>query len=134
MYQKSSYRLTLLKHGKDSVRNVDALTEQHCAIFNDELVFNMSRLLKKIQFMIRDINYPVTLSEVTVSYIILCRCDVDSVRTGEINHRSHRTMGSCFVECHVAVARRVTAASRILICWVSVRIETLVTRLIHYYR
>ena len=107
----------------NSVKKAHVLAQRLRVIFTNEKEVKVSQPVKKAEFRICDLDDSVTPAKVTAAVANLGSCDVESIRTGTVRHRSNRTIGSVWVQYPVTAARKVIEAGKILLGWISARVK-----------
>ncbi|XP_013170084.1 PREDICTED: uncharacterized protein LOC106119588 [Papilio xuthus] len=118
--------------GTDNGPQADALAERLTQVFSGDLV-RISRPAKTTEIKISGLDDSATVEEVLATVAETGGCLKDSLKCSGVV-RDRFGVGHAWVECEVPTAKRVAAAGRLTISWVSATVTLLEPRPLRCYR
>ena len=112
----------------------DTFAGHLCEIFAGNSKVRVARPVKMADVRINGLDDSVTPTEVASPITTARGCDKDDVRTGEIRRRSPMSIGFIWLRCPTTSARKIVEAGRILVGWISARVDALTARPLQCYR
>ena len=114
--------------GQESSAKADNLAIKLKEVFAEEREIRISRPSKRTEIRICGLDASIQPSEVKERVAAEGGCNVDEVKVGEILKRSPRGLGAAWVQCPVLAAKALADKGKIVIGWVSARVEVLRAR------
>ncbi|XP_072936966.1 uncharacterized protein [Epargyreus clarus] len=118
--------------GEDSAKKADALAGKLQAVVA-EMGVKVARPTKQGEARVMDLDDSVTQEDVADAIAVACGCVTADVKVGEIRRRPS-ALGTAWVRCPLTAIRKLAAAKRILVGWVSARVEILPARSLQCFR
>ncbi|XP_072949802.1 uncharacterized protein [Epargyreus clarus] len=118
--------------GEDSAEKADALAGKLQAVVAGMGV-KVTRPTKQGEARVMDLDDSVTQEDVADAIAVACGCVTADVKVGEIRRRPS-ALGTAWVRCPLTAIRKLAAAKRILVGWVSARVEILPARSLQCFR
>ncbi|XP_011858067.1 PREDICTED: uncharacterized protein LOC105555652 [Vollenhovia emeryi] len=113
--------------GENAKEKADALAGKMRTVIGDREGVKVTRPAKMAEIRIRDLDDSVTVTDVTEAIAEAGGCAPSEVRTGEVKPAPNG-LGTIWVQCPLAAAKKAAAAGRIKIGWVKARLELLESR------
>lgn len=124
--------LLLQVAGEECAGKADALAAKlHEAVA--DLGVKVARPTKHGEARVMDLDESVTQQDVASAIANACGCAAGDVKVGEIR-RSLSTLGTVWVRCPLTAIRKLAEAKRVLVGWVSARVDVLPARALQCYR
>ena len=120
--------------GQDRSAKADHLAAKLIEVFAKEEEVHISRPHKRAEIRIKELDMAIQSEEVQQAVAAAGSCSLEEVKVGEIRKKSPRGMGTAWVQCPDPAAKVHVDKGRIVIGWVSARIEALKTRPMTCYR
>lgn len=118
--------------GENSSGRADQLAERLRRELQDKPV-RITRPVKAAEIRISGLDESVSKEELMAAIANVGNCPIDEVKIGDIR-RSTNGLGSVWARCPATVAKAAVTAGRIMVGWVSARIEALPPRPMHCYK
>ncbi|KZC14282.1 hypothetical protein WN55_06679 [Dufourea novaeangliae] len=118
--------------GPERAARADALARHLEEVFHGTDV-RVSRPVKTAEVRLTGLDESVTAEAVAGAVAAAGGCTAAEVRVGVVR-RNRSGLGGVWAKCPVAVARRLTAAGRLLVGWSSARVEVLAARPLRCFR
>ncbi|XP_063372175.1 uncharacterized protein LOC134660374 [Cydia amplana] len=118
--------------GASSGPKADKLAEKLCQLFDSELV-KVSRPSKCVELRVSGLDDSVSVEDIAAAIAQAGGCAVQEVRVGEIKSDPW-SLGSAWVRCPIAAAKKVAGKERLLVGWVSAQVKLLEARAQRCYR
>ncbi|XP_072934987.1 uncharacterized protein [Epargyreus clarus] len=118
--------------GEDCAVKADALAGKLQAVVADMGV-KVARPSKQGEARVMDLDDSVTQEEVAEAIAAACGCIASDVKVGQIRRRPS-ALGTAWVRCPLTAIRKLAAAKRLLVGWVSTRVEVLPARSLQCFR
>ncbi|XP_072948772.1 uncharacterized protein [Epargyreus clarus] len=118
--------------GEDSAKKADALAGK-LQVVVAEMGVKVARPTKQGEARVMDLDDSVTQENVADAIAVACGCVTADVKVGEIRRRPS-ALGTAWVRCPLTAIRKLAAAKRILVGWVSARVEILPARSLQCFR
>ncbi|XP_072934979.1 uncharacterized protein [Epargyreus clarus] len=118
--------------GEDSAEKADVLAGKLQAVVA-EMGVKVARPSKQGEARVMDLDDSVTQEDVASAIAATCGCAIADVKVGEIRQRPS-ALGTVWVRCPLTAIRKLAAAKRLLVGWVSARVEILPARSLQCFR
>ncbi|XP_072949830.1 uncharacterized protein [Epargyreus clarus] len=118
--------------GEDCAGKADALAGKLQDAVG-EMGVKVARPTKQGEARVMDLDDSVTQQDVANAIAMACGCIATEVRVGEIRRRPS-ALGTAWVRCPLTTIRKLAAAKRLLVGWVSARVEILPSRTLQCFR
>lgn len=118
--------------GDASAEKADALAQKLREALGDELA-KVSRPIKCAEFRLSGLDDSLTKEDIVVAIALRGDCSKEAIKVGEIR-QTYQGTGVTLVSCPVAAAKKLGEAGRLLVGWVSARVEMLQPRPLRCYR
>ncbi|XP_032690631.1 uncharacterized protein LOC116853606 [Odontomachus brunneus] len=119
--------------GPESHTRADALASRMSALFADTGDVRIARPSKRADIRIRDLDDAAIVEEVVSAVAVAGGCGPGEVRAVAVRPGANR-MGTLWLQCPLAAARKVLDGGRLKVEWSSVRVETLTKRPLQCYK
>ncbi|XP_072934819.1 uncharacterized protein [Epargyreus clarus] len=124
--------LLLEVSGEDCAGKADALARKLQEAVA-ELGVRVARPTKQGEARVMDLDDSVTQQDVANAVAEACGCLASDVKVGDIRRRPS-ALGTAWVRCPLTAIRKLAAAKRLLVGWVSARVEALPARSLQCFR
>ncbi|XP_072929562.1 uncharacterized protein [Epargyreus clarus] len=124
--------LLLEVSGEDCAGKADALARKLQEAVA-ELGVRVVRPTKQGEARVMDLDDSVTQQDVANAVAEACGCIASDVRVGEIRRRPS-ALGTAWIRCPLTAIHKLAAAKRLLVGWVSARVEVLPARSLQCFR
>lgn len=114
-------RILQVSEGELSAEKADTLAQKLRAVLGDETV-KVSRPIKCADFRILGLDDSVTKEDLVSAIAQQGGCPEETVKVGDIK-RTYQGTGVVMVSCPVAAAKKLGVEGRLLVGWVSARVE-----------
>ena len=114
--------------GEESSAKADILATKLREVFVEEREIKISRPIKRAEIRICGLDDSIQPEEVRERVAAEGGCNIEEVKTGEIMRRSPRGLGTVWVQCPALAAKALADKGKIIIGWVSARVEVLKAR------
>ncbi|XP_072938828.1 uncharacterized protein [Epargyreus clarus] len=118
--------------GEDCAGKADALAGKLQAVVSDMGV-KVARPSKQGEARVMDLDDSVTQEDVAGAIAMACGCIATDIKVGQIRRRPS-ALGTAWVRCPLTAIRKLAAAKRLLVGWVSARVEVLPARSLQCFR
>ncbi|XP_063620669.1 uncharacterized protein LOC134793074 [Cydia splendana] len=109
--------------GATSSEKADALADKLREKLNNEVV-QVSRPTKTAEVRISGLDDSVTPEDVRKAVVKVGGCHIDQIKCGEIR-QDFSGLGSIWVRCPITVVKKLTDSGRLIVGWVSARVQLL---------
>ncbi|XP_049886383.1 uncharacterized protein LOC126380833 [Pectinophora gossypiella] len=118
--------------GTTSNDKADSLAQKLRETLSEDVV-RINRPVKTAEMRISGLDDSVTAEDLVAAVARAGQCGADQVKTGEIR-RNKTGLGSAWLRCPVAAAKKVSEGGRLLVGWVAAQVKLLETRPMRCYR
>ncbi|XP_072948749.1 uncharacterized protein [Epargyreus clarus] len=98
-----------------------------------EMGAKVARPSKLGEARVMDLDDSVTQQDVASAIAVMCGCVASDIKVGEIRRRAS-ALGTAWVRCPLTAVRKLASAKRVLVGWVSARVEVLPARQLQCFR
>ncbi|XP_072938824.1 uncharacterized protein [Epargyreus clarus] len=98
-----------------------------------EMGAKVARPSKLGEARVMDLDDSVTQQDVASAIAVMCGCVASDIKVGEIRRRAS-ALGTAWVRCPLTAIRKLASAKRVLVGWVSARVEVLPARQLQCFR
>ncbi|XP_049871993.1 uncharacterized protein LOC126380845 [Pectinophora gossypiella] len=118
--------------GSTSNEKADSLAQKLREVLDEDVV-RVNRPIRSAEMRISGLDDSVTAEDLVAAVARAGQCAADQVKPGEIR-RDKTGLGSVWLRCPVAAAKKVSEGGRLLVGWVAAQVKLLETRPMRCYR
>ncbi|XP_032664103.1 uncharacterized protein LOC116840888 [Odontomachus brunneus] len=125
--------LVLEVSGPEGYAKTDALAGRMRTLFAEEKEVRIARPAKRVELRVRDLDDAMTMEDVITAIALSGGCGPEDVKVGAIRAGANG-LGTMWVQCPLASAKKVLDGGRLRVGWTTVRVEALAGRPLQCYR